>query len=215
LDPVRQVGHNEMHFLPNQDDRRHGCVSVGQDALSDLLPHFSINGELSWQAQNFSDLMFPSASFNGAIGPGFRWDILNYGRILNNVRVQDARFEELIGALIKNKKEHDSTFQEIEEGKRVVVGVNEYKVEEDLDISIFKPDPKYARSQKEKLEALKQSRDQGKVKSSLDAVRKAAESEDNLMPHFITAAKAYATLGEICGVLREVFGEYQPVSTVG
>jgi len=105
--------------------------------------------------------------------------------------------------------------KDIEERKRVVVGVNEYKVEEDLDISIFKPDPKYARSQKEKLEALKQSRDQGKVQSSLDAVRKAAEGEDNLMPHFIEAAKAYATLGEICGVLREVCGEYRQVSTVG
>ena len=88
-------------------------------------------------------------------------------------------------------------------------------MEEDLDISIFKPDPKYTRSQKEKLEALKQSRDQGKVESSLDAVRNAAEGEDNLMPHFIEAAKAYATLGEICGVLREVFGEYSQVSTVG
>ena len=105
--------------------------------------------------------------------------------------------------------------KEIEERKRVVVGVNEYKIKEDLDISIFKPDPEYARSHKEKLVALKKNRDQGKVQYSLEAVRKAAEGEDNLMPHFIEAAKVYATLGEICGVLREVFGEYRQVSTVG
>jgi outer membrane protein TolC len=64
-------------------------------ATSALYPHISIAGTLDWQAQDFSDL-FKSAAFGGTIGPSFRWDILNYGRLLNNIRVQDARFQELV-----------------------------------------------------------------------------------------------------------------------
>lgn len=63
-------------------------------AVADLFPTFRINGTLSWSAQEFSDL-FSSAANGGNIGPSFNWNILNYGRIMNNVRVQDARFQEL------------------------------------------------------------------------------------------------------------------------
>ena len=63
-------------------------------AVADLFPTFRINGTLSWRAQEFSDL-FTSAANGGNIGPSFNWNILNYGRIMNNVRVQDARFQEL------------------------------------------------------------------------------------------------------------------------
>ena len=63
-------------------------------AQSDLYPHFAINGTIGVAAEDFSNL-FHSGSMVGAIGPSFRWDILNYGRIVNNVRVQDARFQEL------------------------------------------------------------------------------------------------------------------------
>ncbi len=104
--------------------------------------------------------------------------------------------------------------KEIEEGKKIVVGMNEYKVNEDVDISLFRFNPEHARSQIEKLEALKKTRDEARVQSALEAVREAAEAEENLMPHFIEAVKTYATLGEICGVLREVFGEYRHVQTI-
>ena len=63
-------------------------------AQADLYPHFAINGTIGVAAENFSGL-FQSGSMVGAIGPSFRWDILNYGRLMNNVRVQDARFQEL------------------------------------------------------------------------------------------------------------------------
>ena len=64
-------------------------------ALADLYPSIAITGEISVSAEEFSDL-FKSLSTGGSIGPSFRWNVLNYGRILNNVRVQDARFQELI-----------------------------------------------------------------------------------------------------------------------
>jgi methylmalonyl-CoA mutase N-terminal domain/subunit len=104
--------------------------------------------------------------------------------------------------------------KEIEAKKRIVVGVNEYKVKEDLELSISKPDPEHARSQIAKLEDLKKTRDQQRVQAALEAVRQAAKGEENLMPYFIEAVKVYATLGEICGVLREVFGEYQQDQTI-
>ena len=63
-------------------------------AASDLFPTFTINGSLNWQASNFGDLFTPDATA-GFIRPGFNWNILNYGRIVNNIRVQDARSSSL------------------------------------------------------------------------------------------------------------------------
>lgn len=63
-------------------------------AMSDLYPHFSVLGTIGIEAEQFGDL-FKSGSMIGEISPGFRWDILNYGRLVNNVRVQDARFQQL------------------------------------------------------------------------------------------------------------------------
>ncbi|MBN2296320.1 MAG: efflux transporter outer membrane subunit [Pirellulales bacterium] len=64
-------------------------------AESDLYPAFTLSGSLGYRAQNFSDL-FSSQAFNGNIGPSAQWNILNYGRIVNNVRFQDAHFQELV-----------------------------------------------------------------------------------------------------------------------
>lgn len=64
-------------------------------AVSELYPHVSINGTMAWEAAKFSDV-FKGSAFGGSIGPGFRWNVLNYGRLLNNIKVQDARFQELI-----------------------------------------------------------------------------------------------------------------------
>jgi methylmalonyl-CoA mutase N-terminal domain/subunit len=104
--------------------------------------------------------------------------------------------------------------KEIEAKERIVVGVNEYKVKEDLELSISKPDPEHARSQIARLKDLKKTRDQQRARAALEALRQAAKGEENLMPYFIEAVKVYATLGEICGVLREVFGEYQQDQTI-
>lgn len=64
-------------------------------AVSDLYPHISILGTIGVEAEQFGDLFTTPGSMIGEIGPGVRWDILNYGRLVNNVRVQDARFQQL------------------------------------------------------------------------------------------------------------------------
>lgn len=64
-------------------------------AVSDLYPHISLVGTIGVEAEQFGDLFHTPGSMIGAIGPGVRWDILNYGRLVNNVRVQDARFQAL------------------------------------------------------------------------------------------------------------------------
>jgi len=66
-------------------------------AQADLYPAFAIDGNFGYTARSFPDL-FRSTAFNGSIGPSFQWNLLNYGRIVNNVRLQDARFQELVVA---------------------------------------------------------------------------------------------------------------------
>jgi methylmalonyl-CoA mutase N-terminal domain/subunit len=105
--------------------------------------------------------------------------------------------------------------REIEKGERVVVGVNKFQVEEESPKDLLRVDPAVRVSQIEGLRRLKSERDNGRVTGILSELRKAAEGDDNLMPVILDAVKAYATLGEICDALREVFGEYQPVSTIG
>ncbi|KGG80623.1 methylmalonyl-CoA mutase [Caloranaerobacter azorensis H53214] len=111
------------------------------------------------------------------------------------------------------KEIQDSAYRyqmEVETGERIVVGVNKYQIEEEGHKDILKVDPSVGELQKEKLRKLKAERDNEKVKSTLEALRKVARTDENIMPYILDAVKAYATLGEICGVLREEFGEYQP-----
>ncbi|MBW2341343.1 MAG: methylmalonyl-CoA mutase family protein [Deltaproteobacteria bacterium] len=105
--------------------------------------------------------------------------------------------------------------REIEKEERVVVGVNKFQTEEKPPKDLLRVDPAVRISQMEGLEQLKSKRDNSKVKGVLGDLKKAAQGKDNLMPVILEAVKAYATLGEICDELRGVFGEYQPVSTIG
>jgi len=104
--------------------------------------------------------------------------------------------------------------KEIESGERIVVGVNSFQVEEEKPTNLLRVDPAVRIAQIEKLKSLKANRDNEQVRRALDGLRKAAEGTDNLMPPILTAVKAYATLGEICDTLRQVFGEYQAASTL-
>ncbi len=99
--------------------------------------------------------------------------------------------------------------KEVEEQKRIVVGVNRFTESGEQPIDLLKMDPATSHRQVERLKEVRLSRKQGEVASALQELRKAAQGEDNLMPYILTAVKAYATLGEICGALRDVFGEYQ------
>ncbi len=99
--------------------------------------------------------------------------------------------------------------KEVEKEERIVVGVNKFQEEGEPLEDLLKVDPRVAESQKEKLETLRKERDQAKVDSCLGDLKKAARGEDNLMPGIIEAVRCKATMGEVCGVLREVFGEYK------
>ena len=72
------------------------CAEIGV-AQSNLYPHISINGTMSLEAAQFENV-FRGNAFSGTIGPGFRWNVLNYGRLLHTVRVQDARFQQQVAA---------------------------------------------------------------------------------------------------------------------
>jgi methylmalonyl-CoA mutase N-terminal domain/subunit len=112
----------------------------------------------------------------------------------------------------------DSAYQyqrEIERGERVVVGLNRFQVQEEKPKNLLRVDPAVRLSQIEKLKKMKSRRDQRPVTEALSELKKAAEGKDNLMMPILRAVKTYATLGEICDTLRQVFGEYRQVNTLG
>ncbi len=99
--------------------------------------------------------------------------------------------------------------QQLDSGEKVIVGVNKYQVPEEKPIEILKIDPEVERRQIERVRKIKRERSQVAVKEKLARVRGAAQNGENLMPPIIDAVKSYCTLGEICDVFREVFGEYR------
>jgi len=98
---------------------------------------------------------------------------------------------------------------EIDTKRRTIVGVNDYVLEAPLHIPLLEMDPEGERRQIERLNRVRRERDNDVVQRRLEALRKAAEGTENLMPYILDAVRAYATLGEIMGVLRQVFGEYR------
>jgi methylmalonyl-CoA mutase N-terminal domain/subunit len=97
----------------------------------------------------------------------------------------------------------------IERNERVIVGVNAYVMEEQQPLDILTIDPAVEARQIERLQELRRSRDEARWQRALDGLQKAATAKENLMPPLIEAVKAYATVGEICAALKEVFGEYE------
>ncbi|WP_227131461.1 acyl-CoA mutase large subunit family protein [Halorubellus salinus] len=104
--------------------------------------------------------------------------------------------------------------QEIEEKERVIVGVNEFQVDEEPEMDIEEVAPEEEEKQVRNLESVKTERDDEAVDAALAALEDAAEGDENVMPYIVDAVKAYATVGEICDVMRDVFGEYQPGSAL-
>ncbi len=100
---------------------------------------------------------------------------------------------------------------DIEEGRRVVVGVNKFVTPERIEFKIHEQNPEVPKEMKRRLERLRKERDNDAVRRSLERIRDVARGKDNLVPFVLEAVKNYATIGEICAVLKEVFGEYQPV----
>jgi methylmalonyl-CoA mutase, N-terminal domain len=106
----------------------------------------------------------------------------------------------------------DSAYQyqkEIETKKRIIVGINQFQIEEEPLRNILRIKPEMERYQKEKLSKVKHERNNAKVKETLATLKKAAIGTENLVPPILEAVKAYASLGEISDTLREVFGEHR------
>ena len=104
--------------------------------------------------------------------------------------------------------------QEIENKERILVGVNDYVVDETLAIPVLEMDTEGERRHLERLNQVRRQRDRHDVAQRLTELRRAAEGTENLMPHIMEAVRSHATLGEICDVFREVFGVYRPAEVL-
>jgi methylmalonyl-CoA mutase N-terminal domain/subunit len=104
--------------------------------------------------------------------------------------------------------------QDLEKGEQIVVGVNAFEVEEKVDLERLRVDPAIEEQQCARLSALRSRRDAARATELLGQLETAARSRENLMPFFITCVENDLTLGEICSVLRGIWGEYQPPATI-
>ncbi|MHB8378060.1 MAG: acyl-CoA mutase large subunit family protein [Dehalococcoidia bacterium] len=104
--------------------------------------------------------------------------------------------------------------REIESGERVVVGVNKFRAGEGREPTIFRVNSEISRGQVERLRRVRAERDGAAAAAALRRLNAAARGSDNLMPAILDAVRAYATLGEICGELRQTWGEYRPPTVV-
>ena len=100
--------------------------------------------------------------------------------------------------------------QEIESKARVVVGVNDFVIDEPPPGHLFQVNPEVAAAMAERLDRLRRTRDRARAERALEAIDRAARGQDNLLPLVLGAVKASVTLGEICATLRGVFGVHQP-----
>ncbi len=102
----------------------------------------------------------------------------------------------------------------LENEEKVVVGVNAYQVDESIHLERHSVDPAVEEQQRHRLEELRKNRDNTGVQQALQQIRQAAQGTDNLMPVFIRAVESDVTLGEMCGTLREIWGEYRAPKTI-
>ena len=98
---------------------------------------------------------------------------------------------------------------EIESGEQVVVGVNQFETDEPADVELLRVSDAVRDQQVARVQALRQSRDAGRWSAAMDAVEAAARGDENVVPHVLEAVEAGATVGEVAGRLREVWGEYE------
>jgi len=133
------------------------------------------------------------------------------------------RIDDMGGAIVAiekgffQKEIADSAYKyqiEIDEKKRMIVGVNDYQIEEECPIELLRVEPNVEKKQLFNLHKLRKERNSKKTKETLDKLQRAAEKNENLMPTIIEAVNAYATLGEICEVLRKVYGEYKELIVI-
>ena len=141
--------------------------------------------------------------------------------MIDEVRKELQRIEAKGGALkaveagYQQREIHKAAFahqRSLETGERSIVGVNVHTMDESTSPPVQTIDADLARAQEARLKSVRDGRDEHRLNDALAAVEQAAIGEANLMPYVLDAVRAEATVGEICGVLRKVFGEYTPPS---
>ncbi|HTX73995.1 MAG TPA: methylmalonyl-CoA mutase family protein [Rectinemataceae bacterium] len=140
-------------------------------------------------------------------------------RIEQEAQAYLKRVDELGGAVkaieqgYVQQEIQDSAYRyqmEVEKGERIVVGLNKFQISEPKPEGLLRVDPAVGERQVAKIRELRAQRDGARVKAALATLESAAKGDANLMPPILEAVRAYATLGEVCDVLRGVFGEYRP-----
>jgi len=118
------------------------------------------------------------------------------------------------GFVFREIQESSVRFQrQVDKGEKIIVGLNKFAMPEEENFEeqdIFESDPKVEKVQREKLARVKAKRDGREVVRALRELGEAVERDENLMPFIIEAVRCYASLGEICGIMREKWGEFQP-----
>ena len=99
--------------------------------------------------------------------------------------------------------------RQIDSGEKIMIGINKYVTEEDVEIPFLEIDDTVEKEQIERLNAVRRKRDSRKVRECLDDIRNACKKGENVMPYCIEAVKNYCSVQEICDVYREVYGEYR------
>jgi len=107
------------------------------------------------------------------------------------------------------QREAYRTQKEIENNECIIVGLNKFAIKEDAPKNLLRVDRRIQQEQIKRIEDLKARRDNNEVKKSLEDLKIACQGNENLMPHIVASVRAYATLGEICNVMRDIFGEYK------
>lgn len=131
---------------------------------------------------------------------------------INKIESQGGMIEVIRSGWLKKEISRSAYLKQkaLEEGRQVRVGLNKYCVEEEITYEMHRPNPQLLEIRKNDLKQLRAERDNAAVLSSLEKLREAAQSSENLMPFLQNAVRNYATIGEITKVLKDIFGEYQP-----
>lgn len=136
-------------------------------------------------------------------------------KLMERIRVQGGMVAAIERGQVQ-KEILDSAYEQHKQnqsGERVIVGVNAFRVEgDDNEMQLHKMDTSTFSKQIERLHKIKRERSNENVQRALRGLRRAAEGKDNLMPHILDAVKTYATIGEIVGTMKDVFGTYTPPS---
>jgi methylmalonyl-CoA mutase N-terminal domain/subunit len=191
--------HDEAHALPTEETIAVGAgihhIVAHESGVADTVDPFAGSYYVETMTKQMEDAVFAELEKIDAMGGGL-------------AAIKAGYFQKELA-----RQQYERT-RAIEKGERILVGVNHATREEgERSFEIHRPDPEVERRQIEKVERLRAGRDGAAVEKSLERLRDAARGGENLVPPCLEAVKSYATHGEMCDALRDVFGVYTPDST--